>query len=314
MHQALRSGRAPLFVSWVLTEYCNLRCEYCACPDIAARELRGDRCLQLVDEMAALGTRRIKFTGGEPLVRKDLPALIERARSRGIAVALNTNGTLVPARIDALREAASVSLSLDGPPAIHDAHRGVGQTDEVLAACEALAAAGVPIHLQGLLTSRTTRAAVDYVLDITERFGARAAFQPALELELGTQRPNPVAVQTIAVRRLLAYVDGCRAIGRPVAQSTAALRHLATFPQVRPLPCLVGRVACRLDPRGQLTPCHERAGSVQAADAAGLGFAAAWSQIRPADCDECWGSGRAELRAATRLRPTAVLGLLRGAL
>ena len=297
-------------VSWVITEHCNLRCEYCACPLIANKELSAARCMALLDEMAEMGTRRIKFTGGEPLVRKDLAALIARAVELGIGVSLNTNGTLVPRMIDALAGVSSVSISLDGAAEVHDRHRGEGQTGEVLAAARALRSVGIPIRLQGLLTARSTRASVDYVLDVAEQYGATAAFQPALDIMLGTTDPNPVAVEVRHVRRLLAYVDGCRRAGRPVGQSSAALGDLGRFPAVRRLRCIGGRVACRLDPRGNLTACHERPGTVPHVSAAELGFKEAFRRLRPEPCTECWGAGRAELHAAARLAPSALLGLL----
>ncbi|HIA04228.1 MAG TPA: radical SAM protein, partial [Myxococcales bacterium] len=128
----VQHGRAPLYVSWVVTNHCNLRCEYCACPDIAGKELSTEQCLELLDGMAALGTRQIKFTGGEPLVRKDLPQLLARAEEHGIATSLNSNGTLIPRMLDKLGSLRSISLSLDGAALTHNGHRGDGQFQEVI--------------------------------------------------------------------------------------------------------------------------------------------------------------------------------------
>jgi MoaA/NifB/PqqE/SkfB family radical SAM enzyme len=306
----LGRGRAPLYVSWVVTNYCNLRCEYCACPDIASKELKTAQCLKLIEEMAQAGTHHIKFTGGEPLVRKDLPLLLVRANQLGLKTSLNSNGTLIPAKLDELRTLSAVSLSLDGPSEVHEMHRGKGQTEEVLEACRSLKDAGIAVTLQCLVTSRTTHACVDYVLGVAEQFNAKATFQPALDIELGTTNPNPVAPDAAHVRQIMVYIDDCREQGRPVGQSKAGLASLATYPQTQPLRCVVGRVACRLDPNGNMTPCHERSGELPPVNAAELGFAQAFDRLEPAQCTECWGSGRVEMRMATSLKPSAVLNMV----
>jgi MoaA/NifB/PqqE/SkfB family radical SAM enzyme len=260
--------------------------------------------------MAQAGTRHNKFTGGEPVVRKDLPKLLERAHTLGLKTSLNSNGTLIPQKLDKLRTLSAVSLSLDGPPAIHDLHRGKGQTEEVLAACRSLKGADIAITLQCLVTSRTTHACVDYVLDVAQEFAAKATFQPALDIELGTTNPNPVAPNAAHVRRLMVYIDACRELGRPVGQSKAGLATLATFPQTQPLRCVVGRVACRLDPNGNMTPCHERSGELAPVSAVDLGFGQAFDRLESTQCTECWGSGRVEMRMATNFKPSAMLNVI----
>ncbi|MFQ6539936.1 MULTISPECIES: GTP 3',8-cyclase MoaA [Aphanothece] len=123
-----RHGRRPGVLRLSLTARCNLACPYC-CPDdhdppgllsLAERH-------QLVATAASLGFTRLRLTGGEPLLHRDVEALIDRLRplrDRGPGadggleeIALTTNGVLLSAeRARALRQAGldRITLSLDG--------------------------------------------------------------------------------------------------------------------------------------------------------------------------------------------------------
>ena len=97
-----RPGRYPVLGSFFVTYRCNHFCDMCPTHE-TDREVRGprgkepgtDRMLALVDQMVDLGVLGIGFTGGEPLLRKDLDALVRRAAARGVLVHLNTNGFLL---------------------------------------------------------------------------------------------------------------------------------------------------------------------------------------------------------------------------
>jgi radical SAM protein with 4Fe4S-binding SPASM domain len=79
-----------------LTHRCNFRCDHCyvACHEETDR-LPTPRILDLLDELADLGTLYLTVSGGEPLLREDWLAVVRRARERGFRVRLFTNGSLV---------------------------------------------------------------------------------------------------------------------------------------------------------------------------------------------------------------------------
>src|SRR6516165_9293602 len=92
-----------------VTDRCNLRCEYCMPEDDYVwlpREdvLHFEEISSLVDVFVALGVDKIRLTGGEPLLRRDLASLVGMiARKPGIKdLALTTNGVLLEQQIDAL--------------------------------------------------------------------------------------------------------------------------------------------------------------------------------------------------------------------
>ena len=105
-----------------VTDRCNLRCEYCMPEDDYAwlpREdvLHFEEISALVDVFLALGVDKVRLTGGEPLLRRDIPALVRLlASKRGIAdLALTTNAVLLADQIDALKAAGlgRLTISLD---------------------------------------------------------------------------------------------------------------------------------------------------------------------------------------------------------
>jgi MoaA/NifB/PqqE/SkfB family radical SAM enzyme len=89
-------------------------------------ELTTAQWVTAIDELGALGCRRIAILGGEPLLRPDLGQLIERIRARRMSCVLTSNGTLVSKHIDRLRQLSTLVLSLDGPEPANDAQRAWG--------------------------------------------------------------------------------------------------------------------------------------------------------------------------------------------
>jgi len=115
-------GRLINYVRLAVTDRCNLRCFYCMPEEgiqYVAREdlLTYEEMLRLMHLLAGMGIEKVRITGGEPFVRKDmLPFLRDLCRVPGIRkVNITTNGTLTAGRVAELQAAGihSVNLSLD---------------------------------------------------------------------------------------------------------------------------------------------------------------------------------------------------------
>ncbi|MEO2240504.1 MAG: GTP 3',8-cyclase MoaA [Euryarchaeota archaeon] len=110
-------GRRVDSVRATLTLRCNMDCVYChrEGESPSGRELTCEEWVRVLRACARLGLRRVKFTGGEPTLREDLPLIIEGIRDRFRDVSLTTNGSLLRRRADELREAGldRVNVSLD---------------------------------------------------------------------------------------------------------------------------------------------------------------------------------------------------------
>ncbi len=117
-----RLGRVHTSLRISVTDRCNIRCFYCMPhEDVQFRPrdeiLRFEEITRLVRVVVQMGVRRLRLTGGEPLVRADLPVLVEQlAAVPGVEdLALTTNGILLADQAEALRQAGlrRVNVSLD---------------------------------------------------------------------------------------------------------------------------------------------------------------------------------------------------------
>ena len=143
----------PVAVTLELTGRCNFACRHCAVPDHqAADALTTDRLVTLLDELAAMGTLFLTFTGGEPLLRRDWAKLASRARQLGFSVRLFTNASRVDERAADLlaRLPAAVEVSLYSMnPAVFEGITGApGSLARTLAGVERLVARGVEVTLK----------------------------------------------------------------------------------------------------------------------------------------------------------------------
>ena len=157
-------------------EACNFRCPYCMPAERiaddhgldAASRLSFDEIETLVRGFARLGVRKLRLTGGEPLLRKRLPDLVARlAAIDGIHdLALTTNGSLLAAHAHALRDAGlkriTVSLDTLDPDAFRVLSGGRGELRAVLAGIEAASVAGFgPIKLNCVIQGGVNDAGIE---------------------------------------------------------------------------------------------------------------------------------------------------------
>lgn len=156
-------GRRIEYLRVSVTDKCNLRCVYCM-PEEGLPWLQKDKLLsyeeitRVIATMAPLGLRRVRITGGEPLVRRDLPNLARMiAAVPGIDdLSLSTNAVLLDAHADALRAAGvnRVNVSLDSlrPDRIDALARRPGSAARIMAGLDAAERVGFePIKVNVVL-------------------------------------------------------------------------------------------------------------------------------------------------------------------
>lgn len=261
-------------VSWNLTRRCNLACGHCYLDAVsrksAARdELDAGETLCVVRQIAeAAPGAMLVLTGGEPLLRPDLPAIVAEAAERGLMPVIGTNGVLLDAeRAGALRAAGAVGvgISLDSAtPRFHDTLRGMaGAWNAALAGAAAARGAGLAVQLQSTLF-RENRGDLDALADRAQTVGAMAlnffflvctgrgvtqTDMPQRDYEdtlariarLQEERPHLMIRARCApyMRRMLSLRAG-EGSGSYTRWSSA---------------CLAGRSYLRITPQGQVTPC-----------------------------------------------------------
>jgi cyclic pyranopterin phosphate synthase len=147
-----------------VTDRCNFRCVYCMPKEVFGHDHRFldrkelldfEEITRLARAAVSLGVKKLRLTGGEPLVRRDLERLIEQLATLDVDLTLTTNGSLLPQKAQALADAGltRVTVSLD---ALDDAtFRALNDVDfpvdRVLEGIEAARAAGLPVKVNAVV-------------------------------------------------------------------------------------------------------------------------------------------------------------------
>src|SRR5574339_1178680 len=126
-------NQSPFTIAWEVTRSCAFACVHCRA-DAQHRadpcELNTEESLRLIDRLKEFGNPILIFTGGDPMMRRDLFELISYATQKGLRCSLTPTATALPttARLEKARDAGirRIALSLDAPrPEIHDNFRQV---------------------------------------------------------------------------------------------------------------------------------------------------------------------------------------------
>jgi radical SAM protein len=166
-------------VIWEATRACALKCVHCRAEAIARRdprELTTAEACAMIDQVKRFGEPSPLFviTGGDPMWRKDLAAIVGYATDRGVTVALTPSGTgaATKARLAELKAAglSRVAVSLDGPDAeAHDRFRGVrGSFMYTMKIIDAVTALGLPLQINTTV-SRLTLPQLSAMADLVGR-------------------------------------------------------------------------------------------------------------------------------------------------
>jgi len=161
-------------VVWNMTRRCNLRCVHCYSQSqnkIYAGELTTQEGKALIDDLAVFSCPVILFSGGEPLMRPDLPELVRHATNRGIRAVISTNGTLITndfAKTFKEFGLSYVGVSLDGLRETHDHFRGVaGAFDEAMKGIRTCLAEGIKVGIRFTINRRNA-ADIPAIFDLIE--------------------------------------------------------------------------------------------------------------------------------------------------
>lgn len=277
----LRGRRMPFSMTFILTHRCNFQCEYCNIPARAGAELTEQELRRAIDELEAEGLARVSFSGGEALLRRDAPAVIAHAKSRGLFTSLNSNAWLLDKRLPELAGVLDMLVvSLDGPEAVHDRlRRQPGSFARVVRALDEARRLGIATATITVLTA-TNLDVIDDVLAVGERHGAWAYFQPAYENCFSTDDGLDPAITPSLYADLAARLRSEKGMGRPVGASSGFLERLARGPTFGDCAsCHAGRYFGTIMPDGTLVPCHLRSEEAPRRSGRELGFARAFREL-----------------------------------
>ena len=262
-----RGDDQPLGLVAELTYRCPLRCPYCSNPTglpSSDRELSPTDWHRVFREAGELGVVHALLTGGEPLLRDDLPELVASARAAGLYTNLITSGVgLSASRVNAMKEAGldSVQISVQADvEVLADPIAGATAHAAKLRAARVVRAHGLPLTVNVVL-HRLNIDRVGQVVELAEEMGAH-------RLELASTQYYGWAFANRAA--LLPSMEQVRAAERIATEAADRLRGRMEVVYVlpdyfgdRPKPCLHGwgRRYLTVNPVGDVLPCPT-AGSI----------------------------------------------------
>ena len=263
LHSNAAGPGLPIGILAELTHRCTLQCAYCSNPlELlkADRELTTEQWVRIFEEAADLGILQVHISGGEPVLRRDLPELIAVLARRGVYSNLITAGVGVDAAmVERLQRAGldHVQISFQGARAETTERIGRlrGAHERKLAAARAVRAAGLPLTVNAPI-HRHNIEEVELFIDLALDLGAER-LEIANVQYYGWALLNRAALMPSreAVERQIALVEAAREALRGVlAIDFVAPDYYARFPKA----CMGGwaRDAFMITPDGTAMPCH----------------------------------------------------------
>jgi len=191
-----RFGRKLTYLRISVTDRCNMRCDYCRPSADAykaeshANILHYEEIERIVSVAAELGVTKLRITGGEPLVRRDLPVLIEKLSAiSGITdLALSTNATLLGKYAKELVDAGlhRINVSIDSLNTLRFRKLTGGELAPVLAGIQAAKDTGLtPIKLNTVLMKGINDGEVSDLIDFASDIGATIRFIELMPMKQG---------------------------------------------------------------------------------------------------------------------------------
>lgn len=294
----LTGASIPLNVMISVTNRCPARCRYCNIPNRVQREMSTDELVRLFDELRSLGTQRIALWGGEPLVREDVGYLVDYAKKKcKFFTSLDTNGYLVPAKIDALANLDVLVVSFDGPQEVHDRNREPGSYQKMIEALQA-ACGRLRVFTITVLTKENT-GHIDHILQTAKHMGFSATFQlPHHNKDLASESEGAMLPENSEYRRAIELILRRKREGYPIVSSVPYLEYLLRWRDYRQytsrerkgLNCWAGKLYCNVDTDGSVYPCSGTVGTMPAKNFLEVGFREAFASMRQIDCQSCIAS------------------------
>ena len=260
-------GREITYLRLSVTERCNLRCRYCMPEDgICTKRhedmLTEDEMIMAVQAAASLGVRKLRLTGGEPLVKKNILSICERcAKVEGIKeVCLTTNGTLLPQMAKQLREVGVDRLNISLDTLNPDKYAYItrrGTLDQALQGIEAALDAGFGhLKINAVLIGGFNDDEIPALAELTRRYPADMRFIELMPMTDNEEFGQKAYVSGAAVLAVLPELE-------PVSQNdgVAKLYHLPGAQGNIGLISAVSSHFCatcnriRLTADGKLKPC-----------------------------------------------------------
>ena len=185
----------PIIAVWEITLRCDLACRHCGSRAGRQRpdELSTDEALDLVKQLAEIGTKEVTLIGGEAYLRDDWVTIAKAVRSYNMELTMVTGGrAMTPERARQVREAGvqSLSVSVDALEPLHDELRGVkGSWRAAMDAIANLRAEGIPVSANTQI-ARPALTQIEDLLELLIEAGVHS-WQVSMTVPMGRAADEP---------------------------------------------------------------------------------------------------------------------------
>jgi radical SAM protein with 4Fe4S-binding SPASM domain len=254
----------PAYILWDCTRRCNLSCLHCgAVKEEYTHELTTNEIRSILDQLAKFKVGMFAVTGGEPLLRNDLPEVLSHARGRGLKTGIATNGYLINRASAAwIREAHvdSVQVSLDGPEETHNRIRGNNESfARAVQAIEYLTEVHVPqVSVATTVTSGNLRE-IDALRQLLLRLGVKL-WRLAVVMPIGRAQKSNLTLDGDQLTWLLNFVREARSRDLRIylGENLTFLGEWEKQIRNAPAICPIGYTACCIGVDGNVRGCPEQ--------------------------------------------------------
>lgn len=238
-------------ILWELTAKCNLDCPFCHVSP--TRELTFPQIEAIMHQLKELPVSDIIFTGGEPLLRKDMFDILDLAQRLNFKMDLCTNATLVTEQsaYKLMKYLSEISVSLDGDAAAHNRSRGSDKAyDRTIKGIRTLIEAGHQVHLTCVVTKYNYQRLPE-VFEIAQELGADSlAFLGLIESHIANpEARNGLKLTEEELQQVRETITTLR------SHSSMKVNTKRIFPQVVEERCTAGTRILGITAEGELRKC-----------------------------------------------------------
>jgi MoaA/NifB/PqqE/SkfB family radical SAM enzyme len=263
-----RFKSAPIWVNFDITPNCPCRCRYCTYWQNDDKDLTTEEINTILRNLKKIGVMYFGISGGEPLIRKDLPGIISYAKTLGLIVGINTSGITRDQKVyrDLMKAGVNtICFSLDGATAeTHEKYRPIPpfakEVQAIRSAVKVRAEGNFPTQISAnTIITQANIHELKEISDFCKSLGVdKNNFQPVWNVFDGQEVMDTIGF-TKDHRALLEQArDTLRQIPHTNLQ-----KYIELLPEfytnyeekIRPMECYAGRAFAYLDAKGTLYPC-----------------------------------------------------------
>ena len=287
----------PYEVTAQLWNACDSRCVYCRCPEVQTQLMTTEEWREIIRDLGALGTIRIKFQGGEPTLRPDFGEISREARQAGMITAVISNGLRFASHPELLDELGEAVISLDSlRPEVNDELRGKGAYEGAIKAVDLSLQRGLKTFVNMALSQKNIED-LEPMLAFCERKGIKMNAQPIkFGVKYYDDKARRLALTPEQIRRVYYQMAEWKWQGRGMMFSPSSYLKAVDWPDLtrntikspENSKCMAGKFYFHIDPNGDIIPCIPHGADFSPKNALKDGLVSALKHARYHNCGACW--------------------------